>query len=115
MNEIVQQIIDNREGGTASTTGIPLPSFGYWVGGAGPCLTIPAHLGLIGSHSLLSSFVGHASSDWVGWWTDGDDGKFYLDCVTWIPDVDKANRLAAERGEIAFWDIQSDAEIRTEA
>lgn len=114
LDQIVQHVIDNREGGTVSAYGAGAPSFGYWVGGAGPCLVIPGP-GLLDSAGLIRDFLNRCSAAYFGWWTDSDDGKFYLDCVTWVADVDKASRLASERGEIAFWDIASDAEIRTEA
>lgn len=117
ISETVQDIIDNQQGGTvsASWNRSDLPAFGYWVGGAGPCLVIPPATGAANARLVIRSFLAESVASYFCWWTDAEDGKFYLDCVTWAPDVDKAQRLAAERGEIAFWDIEADAEIRTEA
>jgi hypothetical protein len=86
------------------------PKHGYFVGGHGPCLVLPSmeHL----TRELADSFASHIRTDWVGWWTDSETGKIYLDAVQWYPFRVDAEREARYAGEIAFYDVANDSDVR---
>jgi hypothetical protein len=48
----------------------------------------------------------------IGVWTDSETGRVYLDAVEHIESRSDALRIAAERGELAIWDLYAKAEIR---
>lgn len=106
------QIIDSPEGGTANVLhGDPLPTEGYWVGGGDITLILTFAPGE-GVRELLESFLYHVEAVYVGWWTDAKTGKLYVDVVNHLVSLSDARLVAADRGEIAFWDIENDREIR---
>lgn len=49
-----------------------------------------------------------------GRWTDETDGKVYWDEVEVFQDVTEALLVAANRGELAIWDLAEKVEIRVE-
>jgi len=108
---IAQQILDNPEGGTAHTEGDPLPTGGFFVGGAGTVLIFRNQDEM--DESLIKAWLADPATGYVGWWTDQDTGKVYLDWSSWYRSHSQACFWAARRGEIAFWDIARDQEVRT--
>ncbi len=114
--EIFNSIVDGRDGTIPLTESVTLaPATGYFVGGAGSVLVFPNRedanrpTGL----KLLTEFVAHATSKFVGWWEDSETGKVYVDQSDWFLTGGEAQNAAAVRGEIAFWDIEGGQEIRT--
>lgn len=112
--DITSQIVENIEGGTVSLEGRDLPTTGYFVGGVVSPLVLPGDF-LVASE--IDYFVSYLTLDgnvaeYVGWWTDSDDGKLYIDGTTWHADYDEAERICRERNEIAFWDIERAREFR---
>ncbi|QMP84457.1 putative DNA endonuclease VII [Streptomyces phage Dagobah] len=114
----VRHCIDNAPaGGTVALDGVlSLPTHGYFVGGAGPLLVFQSEDMLRESWGIVESFVssmtvhGHR---YIGWWTDPETEKVYLDCTTWHPDMYQADRHAMRRGEIAFYDVEGRTDIKT--
>lgn len=104
VQKIADRVLYEPEGGTADLGGIPLPTTGYFVGGAGTCLVFPSADQV--DRYLVRHFLLRARSRHVGWWTDETTGKVYVDQVTWFDAYDWAEQTARERGEIAFWDIE---------
>lgn len=82
-------MIMNPDGGTISTAGLPLPTSGYWVGGAP-----------IGS------------TNWLGYWRDSETGLYHLDGVDHFNTLGWATLKGRDRKEIAIWDIANGREIR---
>lgn len=111
MLEITRHIIDNPTGGTFDLFEETLPTTGYWVGGEGHSLVFADVLHL--SPVMLNGFVNALPGRFVGWWIDEQTGKLWVDQCTWVPSLEAAHRIARSRGEIAFWDIANDHEIRT--
>lgn len=112
MLRVTREILNAPDGGTYDTWEGVIPSTGYWVGGESSTLTFRSSLHI--DSATLDAFVQNAPSRYVGWWTDSETGKVWVDTVSWAGKLGEAYRLAVCRGEIAFWDIASDAEIRTE-
>lgn len=114
----VRRSIDNQPaGGTlALEEGLGLPRYGYFVGGAGPLLVFQSedmlreHWESVGSYVAAVIAGGH---QYVGWWTDPETGKVYVDCSTWHPDVFQADQQAMRRGEIAFYDVEGACDVKT--
>lgn len=106
----LRPIIDNPEGGTLDLRGFPLPDNGYFVGGACPPLVFDSADDM--TYVALGAFIGHLRSAYVGWWTDEETGKVYVDGTDWYGTEHVAATVARERHEIAFWDIGAEREIR---
>lgn len=113
LNKIVDKILVSPEGGTVrvSSQDIPLPESGYFVGNGGQGLVCPT--GMV-SRSVVLGAVVHLHSDarFIGWWTDGD--RFYIEPSDWTSNYNHAVQMASERGELAFFDIARQADIRME-
>ncbi|HKZ21138.1 MAG TPA: hypothetical protein VJQ57_13640 [Acidimicrobiia bacterium] len=109
----VATILANREGGTLKLDGLPLPEVGYFVGGLIPALVVPHDES---AESEIEDFLLDAGTapgvDFLGWWTDSEDGRLWVDGSDWHLLRTDALRVAAERGEIAIYDIAGQAEIR---
>lgn len=106
----VRPIVDNPEGGTLDLRGYPLPDNGYFVGGACPPLVFPSAESV--DPVTLAGFIIGLCSTYVGWWTDEETGKVYVDGTDWIGTELVAEAVARDRSEIAFWDIGAAREIR---
>lgn len=111
--DITSQILASRSGGTVHLDGGELPTFGYFVGGIVSAL-------VVGDDTLrpveeIDNFVQYVEQQldtpYLGWWTDEETGKLYVDATSWVADVDKAVRLGEERGEIAIFDIECKTSI----
>jgi hypothetical protein len=116
--ERVRHCIDNSPaGGTlAIDGGLGLPTHGYFVGGAGPLLVFQSENMLRQCWGSVESYVSAAvahGQQYVGWWTDPETGKVYLDCSTWHGDMFTADQQAMRRGEIAFYDVECACDIKT--
>lgn len=116
--DITSQIIANPSGGTVSLHSDPLPSFGYFVGGRVSALIVD----LLTDKTPVAdieTFVRYVREStgalYLGWWTDEETGKLYVDATTWVADVDKAIRLGEERGEIAIFDIECKTSLYLES
>lgn len=123
MTDIIARVrhsIDNAPaGGTLALAGeLGLPTRGYMVGGAGPALVFQSEDMLREHWGSVESYVRAAVAEgqqYVGWWTDPETEKVYLDCSTWHPDMYQADQQAMRRGEIAFYDVEGACDIKTES
>lgn len=114
LNKITSEILASPEGGTVrlSGTGNPLPDTGYFVGNGAQGLVCPT--GMVSRPVVLGAliYLSIQLPRFVGWWTDGD--RFYLEPSTWTPNYNHALQMATERGELAFFDIARQADIRVQ-
>lgn len=110
---IFEQIQNSPEGGTAGRDGRGIPSTGYFVGGHGDAV-------VFGAGGELPSDLEYRVNEWlrscgapyIGWWTDEETGKLYLDGSDWIETEFTASQLGRLRKEIAIWDIANRRELR---
>lgn len=113
------QIITSPEGGTASLNEriTALPDTGYYVGG----LVSPLVIDDVDSITQddrwnLEVFVAYlietVGADYIGWWTDSETGKLWIDGTTWHLGEFIAARVGRERGELAIYDIRGERELR---
>jgi hypothetical protein len=114
LNKIVDEILANPSGGTVRLTGSsnPTPDTGYFVGNGRQGLVCPA--GMV-SRAIVLGALSHLSAlpeepRFVGWWTDGD--RFYVEPSDWTANYNHAVQMASERGELAFFDVARQADIR---
>lgn len=108
--EIIRSIKSSPQGGTIDLMPYPLPSYGYFVGGAVQPLVLDSAEQL--TYPALVEFGESSGSRFLGWWTDEETGKFYLDAVDWHANQDTAARVARGRQEVAFHDIAHDRTLR---
>lgn len=109
---IIHQILTHPAGGTGRSGDSNLPQYGYYVGGAGPALVFPSPERV--DHYLLAQFVLFTMGDeLVGWWTDEETGKMWIDRTTWHDNLAEARETAVKRGEIAFYSIAEERSIRS--
>lgn len=97
------------QGGTVPLTSLPMPTTGYFVGGATASL-IYASLDDV-NWPEVNLFVESAHTSYVGWWVDGSTGKVYFDQVNWYQNKWTALSIARVRGELAVWWIDQQMEI----
>lgn len=115
---LVNQILSTPDGGTVRMDGRPLPTSGYFVGGAGRALEIELKDSAVGAafaQDLIRDFLNGITLDqvmYVGWWTDSETGKLWLDTTTWTASYNQAEQWCTDREEIAFWDIARAREFR---
>lgn len=111
MTDIATQIFSTPDGGPVALDGRALPDTGYYVGGKVSPLILGNGVDFTpDAHFEVETFINYLTNhrldvEFVEWWTDEDDGKVYVDAVTWTPSYDYAERLCRERGEDAFEDI----------
>lgn len=110
LSAVVDRIIANPKGGTVHLGGLPLPTTGYFVGGAGAALAFRGRREI--DRYLTIQLLLRADACYIGWWTDPGTGKVWVDQSEWYPFLADARREAAYRGEIAFWDIARGEEVR---
>lgn len=110
---IFNDIADGKDG-TLDTMGYDLPAHGYFVGGQGEPLVFESaeEANLPGSLNRIARFVEDTEARFIGWWTDKETGKVWVDGTTWHIHRTTAFHAALQRGEIAFWDIKRDRELR---
>lgn len=110
MRDIALQIMSAPEGGTASMTGEDLPHYGYWVGGSSATLVFrPGYEHL---RDLIRAFIRDLPTEWVGWWTDEETGRLYVEATDWFEDRATAERVGRERHELAIRDISGERDLR---
>lgn len=112
-----EQIMASPAGGTLSLTGDPLPTEGYYVGGVvSPLILDPedspqeqaAQVEHFAEHLLAHS----AFARFLGWWTDAETGKVWVDGVSHHATEYRASRFGRIRREIAIFDIVRGCELR---
>jgi hypothetical protein len=114
INALIAQIVRNPEGGTVSLVpGVELPTSGYFVGG----VVSPLIVDTLDSVSVqqavrildtIEEFVERVRAlplTYLGWWTDEESGKLYVDGTTWHADRTGSLRIGRSRGEIAIFDV----------
>lgn len=108
---LYSMIQDSPSGGTyALASPHTAPETGFMVGGSGTPLVLASPSELL--RSQVDNFVDMVPAAFVGWWTDADTGKFYLDGSDLFSCVHCALEAAESRGELAIYDIANDREIR---
>lgn len=108
--EIIRSIIDKPEGGTWGTLSRHLPDYGYFVGGAGEAFVAESASEM--RQDRFRTWLDKVTTPFVGWWTDSETGKLYVDAVTWYEDEYPAAAAGLARGEIAIYDIQRQRDLR---
>lgn len=111
IDNIVTKILASPEGGTVrvSDQHDRLPESGYFVGNGTQGLVCPA--GMMSRAIVLGAVIHlHTTARFIGWWTDGD--RFYIEPSDWEPSEVEALTLARQRGELAFYDIARQADVR---
>lgn len=111
--DIFNSLADSKDG-TLSVDGGEPAAAGYYVGGAAAPLVFESLTDANRPSALgdIIEFLKSAETPFVGWWTDSETGKVYVDATTWHGSLGLATQAALERGEIAFWDIAHEVEIR---
>lgn len=116
---ITSQIIGNPEGGTVSLAGHPLPKVGYFVGGRVSPLVVTEEEARNEpvTRAVIQHFADYVSGltvevDFLGWWTDEEDGKLWVDATDWYATEFEAARVGRERREIAIRDIAGNRNLR---
>jgi hypothetical protein len=111
--DIIARIMASPEGGTVSRTEREEPTYGFFVGGHGQPIVFSAGSEFTPDlERQIIDWLRKCSAPFVGWWTDGETGKLYLDGSDWIEAQFTAAQVARLRKEIAFWDIGNDRELR---
>lgn len=113
MNAYTRLILDNPEGGTVKLSGLDasLPGHGYFVGGVVSALIIdnpsePTTEDIEAVDTFVSYLQGSdVRAEYLGWWTDEETGKLYVDGSTHFYSEHYARREGRNRGEIAIFDI----------
>lgn len=113
MDSIFRQITESPEGGTVAQDGRDNPDGGFFVGGHGDPVVFSAGAGFTPDlERQVTHWLRTCRAPYVGWWTDEETGKLYLDGSDWIEAEFTASQIARLRHEIAFWDIGNEREIR---
>jgi hypothetical protein len=113
------QITASPEGGTSSLRDhvVGLPTHGYFVGGlVSPLIIDDVDLITQDDRWNLEMFASYlietVGAEYLGWWTDSETGKVWVDGTTWHSDLDEAAWTGRGRSEIAIYDVAAQAEIR---
>jgi hypothetical protein len=117
---IVETILGNPQGGTVKLGGGDLPVTGYFVGGVVNPLLIEPDDRPEDVRDNLKFFLEYLAEDteavrsvqYVGWWTDEETGRLWVDGTSWHETEYEARRTGWERREIAIFDIERDRELR---
>jgi hypothetical protein len=111
--EIFNSIVDG-EGGTVATNGFDLPETGFFVGGLVPPLVFESAEDANRPEALgaIQRFIADNVPTYVGWWTDSETGKVYVDATSWHWSKALATHAATSRGELAFYDMLEQRDIR---
>lgn len=108
---ITDMITESPSGGTVSLVDSPLPVTGFFVGGIVPSLVLD-HPDRTKIEDFVEYLRDEVGAEYVGWWTDEDTGKIYVDGTTWHWSEFLAGRTGRERHEIAIFDIRNARELR---
>lgn len=114
---ITSKILAKPEGGTVSLTGDPLPTGGYFVGGLVSPLIIEPEDSPREQREALDHFIEYLNGPTVGaaflgWWTDEETGKLWVDGTSHHETEFVAGRIGRRRREIAIYDIAKQRELR---
>ena len=116
VGKIVEAIESTEPGGTFSlATEVPdEPADGYFVGGQDLTSLVFRRKDARKAQVVrqINDFVSRLNTSFVGWWTDPETGKVWLDGVEWYLSHDVAASVARRHGELAFWDIARQRELR---
>lgn len=107
---IIHADTPEEAGGTVALNGLPLPTTGFFVGGATESLIFERLADV--DPGAIERYVTYAPSAYVGWWVDDETGKVYVDAVDWYANEFTASAIARTRKEIAVWDIARVREVR---
>lgn len=112
-----EQIMANPSGGTVSLTGEELPTTGYFVGGVVAPLILEPSDPPEQRKGMLDDFIDYLNGPtvgaaYLGWWTDEETGKVWVDGTSHHQDHDVAAKIGFRRHEIAIFDIARDRELR---
>lgn len=115
--QIIEKIFANPEGGTAPLYSEELPSIGYYVGGLASPLILSTPLEYVpdarwDAKVFINYLREYVACQYVGWWSDSETGKVWIDATTWHTREFTAEKVARERREIAIYDIHNDRELR---
>lgn len=111
--EILADMAKNSEDGTVTSTGRSLPTEGYLVGGTIPSL-VYRNVGDVDRGEIAYWIGVNKPCVYYGVWVDKETNVVYFDASTFMNFERFAIPLAAERSEIAIWDIANGQEIRVE-
>lgn len=111
--KIFNSLADGNDG-TLDVMGYDLPAYGYFVGGDGEPLVFDSAEDANRPDALraIERFVSSTPARYVGWWTDQETGKVYVDGTTWFRFEADAGRVGRERREIAIYDAGNQRELR---
>lgn len=111
---ILGQMAGSPAGGTAeSHHNSRPPQDGYFVGGAVSGLVYDSFEDAFADRDEVVHFIRSLPRHvLVGWWTDPEDGKFYLDGTTWTAFRETAETHAHSRGELAYYDAANEKDVR---
>ncbi len=108
-DELFAMFKDGRDGTISVLQYGELPTVGYFVGGEVPSLVFDAADEV--DRGEIAWWVGSSNALNYGVWTDKETGKIYFDAVTHFYTREISLQIAAQRGEIAIWDITAETEI----
>lgn len=110
---IFDHIKASPEGGTVGREGRGTPQYGFFVGGHGEPAVFSAGTEFTPDlERQINDWVHKSNAPYVGWWTDEETGKLYLDGSDYIESEFTATQLGRLRKEIAIWDIENERELR---
>lgn len=114
---ITSKIMESPSGGTVALGWNAIPLTGYFVGGMVSPLIIEPDDSLAEQREALDHFIEYVNgptvgADFLGWWTDEDTGKLWVDATTWHESEFQAGRVGRQRREIAIYDIERSRELR---
>lgn len=114
---ITQTIAASPEGGTVSLIGEDLPTTGYFVGGMVSPLVLGNGIDFTPDALFeIDVFVDYVrtrvGAEFIGWWTDEETGKVWIDATDWYETEFRAGRAGRRRREIAIFDIARQCELR---
>jgi hypothetical protein len=114
--DITELITSSPSGGTVSLAGDELPGTGYFVGGLVSPLIIEPGDSPAYQRDALETFASYlvetVGAEYLGWWTDEDTDKLWVDGTTWHETEFEAGRAGRRRREIAVYDIARQRELR---
>lgn len=111
--DIFQQIIESPEGGTVGRDGRDTPDHGFFVGGHGQPIVFSAGAEYTADlERQVNDWIRKSNAPFIGWWTDEETGKLYLDGSDYVESEFTATQLGRLREEIAVWDIGNERELR---
>ena len=116
IGRIAEAVDGGSDGGTLSMhPGVPdEPADGYFVGGQDLTSLVFRRQDVRRPKVMYAAkdFLARLNTSYVGWWVDQETGKVWLDGVEWYLSRDVAESTARRHGELAFWDIARQRELR---